>query len=157
MFSSNKGSRSSGGYTANVPSKTDVPSIISSDMNILGNLISEGSVEVAGRVEGNVTCKAVTVHRSGLIKGDIIADTVQVNGEVRGLIKARNVRLSENGRVIGVIMYESLTIEGGAFVDGQCKNTDKLNRKHDALEALEAHNMDDEADVRVIEEEDVDA
>lgn len=118
-------------------SKNGVPSIISSDLSILGNLISEGSVEVEGRIEGNVTCSTATIHQSGFVKGDIIADIINISGELRGLVKARHVKLTEYARVTGVIMYETISIEPGAFVDGQCKNTDKLQRKDlDVLEAV---------------------
>ncbi|MCD6034758.1 MAG: hypothetical protein K0R63_499 [Rickettsiales bacterium] len=151
MFSRNTPKSVTSDY-GNYPAKSNVPSIISSDLNILGNLISEGSVEVAGRIEGNITCTSVTIHRNGLVKGDVIAETVQVNGEVRGLIKARYVKLSENGRVIGVIMYETLSIEDGAFVDGQCKNTDKLHRSKE-LDAIESRDIAEvEDDIRLIEE-----
>lgn len=106
------------------PPKNVVPSIISRDLNILGNLVSDGYVEIVGKVEGNVICNSATIHEHGVIKGDIVAEQVQINGEVRGLIKARHVRVSETGKVTGVVMYETLSIKDGAFIDGQCKNTD---------------------------------
>lgn len=105
-----------------------IPSIISSGLNILGNLVSDGEIEVEGRIEGNVTCTTVTIHRSGFIKGDITAESIHVNGEIKGVLKARNIKLSQYARVTGVIMYETLSIEDGAFVDGQCKNTGTLHR-----------------------------
>jgi cytoskeletal protein CcmA (bactofilin family) len=59
-----------------------------------------------------------------VVKGDIVAEQVQIDGEVRGLIKARHVRVAETGKVTGIVMYETLSIKDGAFIDGQCKNTD---------------------------------
>ena len=147
MFSNKKGKVE----INNLPSKSGVPSIVSSDLSILGNLISEGSIEVEGRIEGNITCSHATVHKSGFIKGDIISDSVNINGEVRGLIKARNVRVSENGKVVGVIMYENLSIDPGGFVDGQCKNTDKLHKGYDLdKDTNEASNDID--DIKLIDE-----
>ncbi|MCH2038743.1 MAG: polymer-forming cytoskeletal protein [Rickettsiales bacterium] len=127
MFSNKKGKME----INNLPSKSGVPSIVSADLSVLGNMISEGAIEIEGRIEGNLTCSQATIHKNGFIKGDIIADSVNINGEVRGLIKARNVRVSENGKVVGVIMYENLSIDPGGSVDGQCKNTDKLNKGYD--------------------------
>lgn len=103
-----------------------VPSVISDDMNILGNIISDGYIDINGRIEGNIKCRSVTVREKGMVKGDIIADVVHVHGEVNGLIKSKSVNLHSTCRVSGVIMHESISIEDGAFVDGQCKRSDKV-------------------------------
>lgn len=107
-------------------SKSTVPSVISSDMNILGNIISEGLVDINGRIEGNVKCHTATIREGGLVKGDVIADTIQIHGEIEGLVKAKTVNLYAEARVTGVIMHESLSIEDGAFVDGKFKRTDRV-------------------------------
>lgn len=101
--------------------KNAVPSIISADLRILGNLLSDGIIEIEGRLDGNITCNFATIRKAGVIKGDIIAESLQIDGQVEGLIKARHVRISETGKVTGVIMYETLSIKDGAFIDGQCK------------------------------------
>lgn len=108
----------------------DVPSIIAADLRIVGNLICGGSIEIEGEVHGNVTCTAVTVRRTGGIKGDIVADIIQIDGEVNGLVKGKNISVSESGRVIGVIIYESLAVKDGAYIEGQCKTVDRLHHGH---------------------------
>ena len=117
--------------------KDDIPSIISSDLRIVGNLMCSGSVEVEGEIEGNVTCGNVTIRRTGSIKCDVTADVIQVDGEINGLVKGRNITLSETGRITGMIMYEALSVKDGAYIDGQCKSTDKLHKG--AVEAIEVH------------------
>lgn len=133
--------RSSGAVTtgSNVR-RDDIPSIIASDLKIIGNLMCSGSVEVEGEIEGNVTCGNVTIRRTGSIKGDVTADLVQIDGEVNGLVKGRNITLSETGRITGMIMYEALSVKDGAYIDGQCKSTDKLHRG--AVEAIEMEGAD---------------
>ena len=116
--------------------KDDIPSIIAADLKIVGNLMCSGSVEVEGEIEGNVTCGHVTIRRTGAIKGDVTADIIQVDGEINGLVKGRNITLSETGRITGMIMYEALSVKDGAYIDGQCKSTDKL---HKGVEAIEMH------------------
>lgn len=110
---------------ANVLRKSP-PSVISADVNILGNIISDGVLDIDGRVDGNIKCRSATIRRNGRIMGDIVAESVQVFGEVVGTIKAQEVSLFATCRVEGVIMHESLTIEDGAFVDGQFKRMDKV-------------------------------
>lgn len=102
-----------------------IPSVISNDMNILGNLISDGYIDINGHIEGNVKCNSLTVREQGVIKGDIFAETVHVHGQVSGIIKAKHVFLASAARVRGVIMHESMSMEEGAFIDGQCKRTDR--------------------------------
>lgn len=102
------------------------PTLIAMDMNILGNLFSEGITDIDGRVEGNVKAEQITIRPNGKIKGDLSAETVHVYGEVKGLIKAKSVHLYSTCRVEGIIMHESLSIEDGAFVDGKFKRSDKM-------------------------------
>lgn len=102
------------------------PSVISCDMNILGNVVSDGFLDINGRIEGNVKCDSTTIREQGKVKGDVVADTIHIYGEVEGLVKAKSVHLYASARVTGVIMHESLSIEDGAFVDGKFKRTDKV-------------------------------
>jgi cytoskeletal protein CcmA (bactofilin family) len=115
----------------------NIPSIISSDMKILGNIISDGVVDIDGVVEGNVKCHTATVRNNGHIKGDVIAESVQVYGKIQGLIKARNVHFFNGCRAEGVIMHESITIEDGAFVDGRFKRSEKLELDDEAITTSE--------------------
>ena len=103
-----------------------VPSVISADMHVLGNIISDGFIDIDGKIEGNVKCRSATVRPNGLVRGDIQADIIHVYGRVEGQIKSRNVSLYSSARVMGTIMHESLSIEDGAFVDGKFKRTDKV-------------------------------
>ncbi len=134
MFSKKVDNESGSKALMPVPNKDTTPSIISHDMNILGNLISDGYVDIDGRIEGNVKCVALTVREKGMIKGDIIAEKVKVCGEVSGLIKSRYVHLTCTAKVRGVIMHESLSVDDGAFIDGQCK---RMDRKGDTVKKLQ--------------------
>ena len=46
-------------------------STIQSDLEITGNIQSEGDVVISGSIKGNVTAKAVDVKHSGMIAGNI--------------------------------------------------------------------------------------
>jgi cytoskeletal protein CcmA (bactofilin family) len=76
-------------------SKTDrkgaangVPSIISADMNVSGNLLGDGVMQVEGTVDGDIRCAEVTIGRSAQVCGQIECDTVHVHGTVTGEIRA---------------------------------------------------------------------
>ena len=112
--------------------KKGAPSILSADMHILGNLVSEGAIDIDGSIEGNVKGNQVTVRAQGKITGDITAEVVHVYGQVRGLIRAHAVHLYASSHVEGVIMYHSLTVEDGAFVDGKFKRIQEKSM-HDMM------------------------
>jgi cytoskeletal protein CcmA (bactofilin family) len=103
-----------------------IPSIIAQGMHVLGNIISEGSIDFDGTLDGNVRCSILTIRPNGCIKGDAVADHIYVYGKVKGLIRAKHVHLYASCNVEGIIMHESITIEDGAFVDGKFKRTDKI-------------------------------
>ncbi len=126
--------------SANTPRKTSVPpSVISSDMYVLGNIISsDGLLDIDGKIDGNVRCKVATVRPNGRVKGDVVAELVHVYGEIEGLVKAKSVILYSSARVQGTIMHESLSIEDGAFVDGKFKRTDKVTMDSELSKSLDS-------------------
>lgn len=106
--------------------KDAIPSVMTADINILGNIISDGNVDFDGTLNGNVRCNTLTLRANGCVKGEIVANTVMIYGRVKGLIRAKNVQLFSTCNVEGIIMHETIAIEDGAFIDGKFKRTDKL-------------------------------
>jgi cytoskeletal protein CcmA (bactofilin family) len=107
--------------------KNAVPSVFSSDLNVLGTIVSEGAVDFSGTMDGNIRCQTLTVRADGKISGEIHAESVHVYGLIKGIIRARDVHLFSTCHIEGIIMHESLSIEDGAFIDGSCKRTDRIN------------------------------
>lgn len=105
--------------------RDSIPSVITRDIHILGNIVSDGVIDIDGTVDGNIRCVTLTVRQHANIKGEVTAENVLVYGKINGLIKAKHVHLYSSCHIEGIVMHESLTIEDGAFVDGKCKRTDK--------------------------------
>ena len=97
------------------------PSIISSDVNFLGNIISEGTLDIDGNIEGNIRAKNIIIHKNGFVKGEIVAKNVSSTGKIRGLIRAQEVTLLDGADVKGIIIHEKLSMEEGAVVDAKFK------------------------------------
>lgn len=106
-------------------SKNSIPTVISKDMHILGNLISDGAIDFNGTIDGNIRCETFTVRAEGIVKGEVTAEKVFVYGKVEGLIRAGHAHLYKSCHIEGIVMHESITIEDGAFIDGKCKRTNK--------------------------------
>lgn len=98
-----------------------VPSIISVDLSVHGNLSSNGEIQVDGTVEGDISCKALIVGTKGSVSGEVKAQTVRIHGSIKGQVKAKSVFLASTAQMSGDIEHESLAIEPGAFMEGHCK------------------------------------
>ena len=101
------------------------PSLISSNVSIVGNIKSDGEIQIDGIIEGDIHTNILEVGKDATINGEIVADKVRVNGTVNGRIKGRSVELFSTARVVGDIMHEDLAIETGAFLEGHCKRSVK--------------------------------
>ena len=104
-----------------IPKVPAPPSILSTDLKVIGNLISAGEIQIDGNVEGDIQTHELLIGEGALVKGEIVADSVRVHGNVDGQIKARLVSLSKTAHVIGDILHEELAIEQGAYLEGHCR------------------------------------
>ncbi len=102
----------------------DVPSIISADMKVVGDLHSGGDIQIDGTVEGDIKSRTLTVGESAHIIGSITAETVNVCGQVTGQVSAASVRIARTANVQGDINYRTLAIEEEAVLDGQIRRLD---------------------------------
>lgn len=100
---------------------SDVVSVIGPGMEIVGDIKSDGTVRVEGRVEGSVTAaKSVVVGRDGIVDGDIITQDVVVAGRVAGTISGESrVQLQESCRVEGDIRSRRIKLDEGGRVEGR--------------------------------------
>jgi cytoskeletal protein CcmA (bactofilin family) len=122
MFSNKVNGQSQGQISkmAEAPVKS-VPSIISIDLSVQGNLSSNGEIQVDGTVQGDISCKALIVGTKGTVSGEVTAQTVRIHGAIKGQVKAKSVFLASTAQMSGDIEHESLAIEPGAFMEGHCK------------------------------------
>ena len=100
--------------------------VIIEGLTILGNVSSEGSVEVNGKIEGDVQCPSLLISPTACIKGVIHAGHVVVNGRVEGPIRGREVFLKPHAIVLGDIEAQALSIENGAQFQGRSTRTSGL-------------------------------
>jgi cytoskeletal protein CcmA (bactofilin family) len=101
-----------------------IPSLVSNDLEITGNLKTPGEVQLDGTVQGDITCGKLMIGEKAAIIGQIEADEVEIRGKVTGRVKGRIVHLAKTAHVTGDIWHDSLAIEAGAFLDGHCKRND---------------------------------
>jgi cytoskeletal protein CcmA (bactofilin family) len=129
MFSRNKRrSAANDSVKKEIPA---VPSILSKNLRITGNIETDGDIQLEGVVDGDVKTELLTIGVDAVVNGAITGDTVRVDGTVNGQITGRTVLLGKTARVNGDIIHESLAIEAGAFVHGMCRNVEQERNRPD--------------------------
>jgi len=106
------------------PPGRGVPSIISADLIVRGTLFSAGDVQVDGKVDGDIRAGGLVIGEKAVITGDVYAEEAVIRGRVEGGISARKVQLAATCHVQGNILHEALSVEIGAYFDGNCRHSD---------------------------------
>ena len=101
-----------------------VPSIISADVVMRGNINSSGEIQFDGALEGDVKASSLIIGEKASVKGEVICETVIVRGAVEGGIRAKSVSLAATARIQGDILHSSLSVETGAHFEGNCRHSD---------------------------------
>lgn len=100
------------------------PSMLSSDLTIVGNLRTTGDIQVEGTVQGDIRAHLLTVGESANIEGEIVADDIVVTGRVVGRVRGLKVRLTSTARVEGDIIHKTIAIESGAHFEGSVQRAE---------------------------------
>jgi cytoskeletal protein CcmA (bactofilin family) len=105
--------------------------IISSDLTIVGNVLSKGRVKLEGTIEGDMRCRSLVVGEQGSVTGAIVAEDVAVYGKVAGIVRGDRVTLYSTAHVEGDIYHHGIGIEMGTHYDGRLKWTDNPTSDQD--------------------------
>ncbi len=101
-----------------------VPSIISADVIIHGNINASGEVQFDGSLEGDIKAAMLIIGEKASVKGEVICERVTVRGRVEGGIRAKQVALASTAHILGDIVHSSLAVENGAHFEGACRHSD---------------------------------
>ena len=96
--------------------------MVGTDAKIKGNIESEESLIVYGKVYGSIITKGdVRIGKSGKVFGDIEAFNIYNGGEIFGNVSAQNkAELGGCSILDGDLVYKELYIEQGAKFQGHC-------------------------------------
>jgi cytoskeletal protein CcmA (bactofilin family) len=120
MFS--KTDRAAGGASG-------LPSIVSKDMTITGNIVSPGTIQVEGTVIGDIECHDLTLGEGGEIRGQVKCEVADIHGTVSGELQVANVSITASAVISGDIVHENVSIEAHARVEGQLVRRDSEQTK----------------------------
>jgi cytoskeletal protein CcmA (bactofilin family) len=87
-------------------------------MTVVGKISSEGTLNVFGRVEGELHASIVRISDGAEVEGTIAAQELTIGGRFKGTIQADRVMLTSSAVVEGEIHHRSLAIEENAWFAG---------------------------------------
>ena len=95
--------------------------LIQPHVQVVGEVIAEETVRVAGRVQGRVSSRTIViVERTGSVHGDVAAHHVIVEGSVEGNVRASGkFELRLTGRVRGDVQAPAIALAVGSFLHGK--------------------------------------
>ena len=96
--------------------------IIGAHSIIKGDIQSEGSIRIEGKVYGDITALGnVIISEKAYISGSIISQNADIYGQCEGDVKVRGkINLHHNSSLIGDIIAKSFNTQEGSTFKGNC-------------------------------------
>lgn len=101
----------------------NIESIISTGVEVKGEINSKGSIRIDGNVDGKINVQGdIILGEKGHVKGEIKAENMILAGKVEGNVNTKGrLEISSTGVLLGDINCSVLTIEEGGILDGTSK------------------------------------
>ena len=112
-----------------LPKVPVAPSLLSPDLTIIGDLSSNGEVQIDGTFTGDIKVDTLILGATANVVGEVFANSVRIHGKITGQINAKSVSLAKTANVKGDILHEKLAIEHGARLEGHCRRTEPTDDK----------------------------
>lgn len=114
-----------------------ITTLISKSTVINGDLHFSGTLEVEGKIKGNIYADAdtpaeVRIRESGVVEGEIKVPSIIINGMVEGdVYSSEHIELAAKARVIGNVYYNLIEMVMGSEVNGSLchRSADELKPK----------------------------
>jgi cytoskeletal protein CcmA (bactofilin family) len=103
----------------------DMISALGRGMLITGNIVCVGSMQILGRVIGDIHAANLIIGEGAHVEGNVIAQETVIHGVFKGTIHANSVKLQKTAVVDGEIFNKALIIEQNAQFEGVSRRLDK--------------------------------
>lgn len=103
----------------NANKKTTIPSIINAQISIVGDAVSDNTVEIFGKFDGSLKADVIIIREGGDVKGKISAKYIKIAGNFKGDVVSAILHVSSAGAIEGNIEYGIISIEEKAQIKGQ--------------------------------------
>jgi cytoskeletal protein CcmA (bactofilin family) len=93
-------------------------------MSIVGKIDCQGTLQIFGRIEGELRATKVLIGSGAQFDGNVIAEGVTIDGRLTGTIHATRVSLQSNAVVDGDIFHRVLSIDENARFEGSSRRVE---------------------------------
>lgn len=90
------------------------PAIVAEPFTIRGDIDSDGTLHVEGRIIGMVKAQTIHVSATGRIEGEVTCDSLTVKGQIDGHIRCQELNVASTARVSGHLTYRFIAVSSGA-------------------------------------------
>jgi cytoskeletal protein CcmA (bactofilin family) len=111
-------------------------SVIDATLAIVGDLQTEGDLQVDGHICGNVQCAQLVVGRNAAITGAVRAEEAVIRGRITGTISANVVIVQGTAHVEADIVYSQLAVDEGATFEGAVRRSMRPLEEEEPRSAL---------------------
>ncbi|MFT7880853.1 MAG: polymer-forming cytoskeletal protein [Sulfurimonas sp.] len=97
----------------NTPSKITSATIITSCMEVTGNLHGSDTVHIDGKVTGDIiVSNTLVIGKSGVVYGEVKAKNAIINGKLEGSIVCETLEVMETGEISKKIQADTMVLDG---------------------------------------------
>jgi cytoskeletal protein CcmA (bactofilin family) len=107
------------------PDSSENVSTLGRGMLVTGNIVCADSVQISGRLVGDIHAAHVMICEGAHVQGNILAVEAVIDGNFRGTIHANTVKLQSTAVVEGEILKQSLIVEHNAQFEGVSRRLDR--------------------------------
>lgn len=121
--------------------------------SFVGNIESEGSIKVLGKVEGDIKAGGdVYIEPTSAVTGNVYGSNVYVSGSIKGNVLSKGLlHLMAQARLYGDIEITSIVTDEGALFQGSCRmielskveETSHENNKKNKLKSKRSNLVED--------------
>jgi cytoskeletal protein CcmA (bactofilin family) len=96
--------------------------IIGPNSLIKGDIESEGSIRIDGKIFGNIKSLGnIIISENAYVKGDIFSVNVEIYGKCEGNVQVKGkINIHQNSTLIGDIVAKSFNTKEGSLFKGNC-------------------------------------
>ena len=112
-----------------INSLKEVPSLISKNVIVTGDIKNASNIEIEGKVDGNVFADTITLREGGEITGNTKSKIFNIKGNFKGNSVAEKINISDTAVVNGLLEYNFLSVDYGASINCELKRVNEKNGK----------------------------
>jgi cytoskeletal protein CcmA (bactofilin family) len=124
-YNAGRGDVKSDAKAASAKASPETVSTLGRGVLVTGNIVSEGTLQICGRVNGDIHASHLVIKEGAQIEGNVVAQETIILGTCKGIIRGNSVKLQGMAVVEGEIYSKSLTIEQQAQFEGVSRRLDK--------------------------------